>query len=82
MKYILEIYYQGECIEHREQEDPLPNPIPGDQIYIEFGNPSYSEEHGNWWTVRNRSHLLFNQALYTLQLYCEPNRSRDRDYKV
>jgi len=79
MKYILEIYYQGDCIERREQDDPLPNPIPGDQLYIEFNNSNYSDLEGHWWTVKSRSHLLFNQALYTLQLYCEPNSSQDRD---
>jgi hypothetical protein len=45
VKYILEIYYQGECIERREQEDAFIPPATGEQIYVEFQNPSYPEEY-------------------------------------
>jgi hypothetical protein len=59
MKYILEIYYEGECIEQRWYTDPFIPPIVGDEIYIEFQNSNYFEEYGNWWKVRARKHLLF-----------------------
>jgi hypothetical protein len=36
MKYILEIYYKGECIEQRWYAEPFIPPIFGDEIYIEF----------------------------------------------
>lgn len=75
MKYILEIYHEGECIEQRHSDTPFPEPLPGEQLYIEFDNPSYSEEHGLWWVVRKRRRLLFAEALglCTLMLHCEPD---------
>ena len=76
MKYILEIYHEGECIEQRESETPFwPEPLPGEQIYIEFENPSYNEEHGLWWIVVKRRHLLFGTKvkIATLMLHCEPD---------
>ncbi len=76
MKYVLEIYHKGDCIEQRESDAPFwPEPLPGEQIYIEFGNPSYHEEHGLWWRVLARQHLLFStkQPRRTLQLHCEPD---------
>jgi len=79
MKYILEIYYQGNCLERREQDDPLPNPIPGDQLSILFSNSKHSEEYGVWWTVRSRTHVLFNMDVYTLRLHCEPDQSQNVD---
>jgi hypothetical protein len=80
MKYVLEFYYLGDCIERREQDQPFPSPVSGDQLYIEFDNPSYLEEYGSWWTVKRRSHLFFNQPLYTLMLHCEPNPSRSENW--
>ena len=71
MKYILEIYYQGDCIEHREQEDVFLAPTVGEQIHVQFQNPNYSEEYGNWWVVKRRRHLLFSGELQTLMLDCE-----------
>jgi hypothetical protein len=77
VKYILEIYYQGECIERREQEDAFIPPATGEQIYVEFQNPSYPEEYGNCWIVKKRRHLMFASSLktqmQTLMLYCEPD---------
>ena len=75
MKYILEIYYQGECIEQRERQEPFLVPENGDRIYINFQNPVYSEENGFWWVVKEKKHLLFSatQKLQTLMLYCEPD---------
>jgi hypothetical protein len=75
MKYILEIYHQGDCIEHREQENILIPPAINEQIYIEFENPHYSEEHGNWWIVKKRRHLMFSIKcqIQTLMLDCEPD---------
>lgn len=50
-------------------------PLPGEQIYIEFKNRNYFEEHGGWWIVVKRRHLVFheNQQLNTLMLHCEPD---------
>ncbi len=76
MKYVLEIYHKGECIEQRESEVPFwPEPLPGEQIYVEFQNPSYSDEHGFWWTVLKRRHLLFGKGATrrTLALHCTPD---------
>jgi hypothetical protein len=75
VKYILEIYHEGECIEQREQEEAFIPPNVGEQIYIEFGNPSYSEEHGVWWVVKKRRHIMFSEKLklQTLMLHCEPD---------
>lgn len=84
MKYVLEICHEGECIERREQDRPFPNLLPGDQMYIEFENSSYSDEHGFWWTVKNRSHLLFSESAtrYTLQVHCEPNPSKGKETDI
>jgi hypothetical protein len=75
MKYVLEIYHQGECIEQRVRSTPHPEPLPGEQIYIDFANRSYSEEYGNWWVIRSRRHLLFSEQVgrQTLMLHCEPD---------
>jgi hypothetical protein len=75
MKYILEIYYRGDCIEHRECKEQFIAPTTGERIYVEFENPHYSEEYGHWWTVRERKHLIFAPTvnLQTLQLFCEPD---------
>lgn len=59
MKYILEIYHEGECIEQRWYTEPFIPPTVGDEIYIEFQNPNYSEEYGKWWKVIAIKHLLF-----------------------
>lgn len=59
MKYILEIYYEGECLEQRWYKSPFIPPAPGDEIYIEFENPNYTSEYGKWWQVKSRKHLLF-----------------------
>ena len=76
MKYILEIYYQGECIEQREYEELFLAPTEGEQIHVEFQNPHYSEEHGQWWVVKKRRHLLFSGKLQTLMLDCEPDAAK------
>lgn len=75
MKYFLEIYHEGECIEQRESTAPFPVPLPGEQIHIQFTHRSYSDEHGCWWVVLKRRHLLFGEGsgLYTLMLDCEPD---------
>ena len=78
MKYILEIYYQGECLEHREQTDPYVPPSVGEQVYLEFDNPNVSDEHGHWWIVRRRRHLLFSTQMQTLMLDCEPDPDKGR----
>jgi hypothetical protein len=75
MTYILEIYYQGDCIDQKHQNEVGIAPLKGEQIHIDFNNPSYSEEHGNWWIVKKRKHLLFAVpgGAQTLQLFCEPD---------
>jgi hypothetical protein len=78
MKYILEIYYRGDCIEHRESQEPFIPPSTGERIYVEFENSNVSQEHGHWWIVRERKHLIFAslQKMQTLMLYCEPDPQR------
>lgn len=78
MKYILEIFYEGECIEQRELKGMMNRPLPGEQMHIEFQNPSYSDEHGNWWIIRKVKHLVFSEDLgiNTIQLFCEPDPTR------
>ena len=74
-EYILEIYYEGECIEQQSYFDPIIPPLPGEQFYISFENTNYSKEHGNWWLVKKRKHLKFNESINieTLMLYCIPD---------
>ncbi|NNN70892.1 MULTISPECIES: helix-turn-helix domain-containing protein [unclassified Vibrio] len=74
-EYILEIYFEGECIEQQSYFDPIIPPLPGEQFYISFENSNYSEEYGNWWVVQKRKHLKFNESINieTLMLYCIPD---------
>ena len=75
MEYILEIYYEGDCIEQRKQPDMFIAPAKGETISLQFENPYYLDEYGSWWIVRERRHLLFSSSssLQTLQLFCEPD---------
>ncbi len=74
MKYILEIFHRGECIEQWEYDAPLIPPDKGDRIFIEFQNPVYGEEYGYWWVVHERKHFLFTSArMQTLRLVCAPD---------
>jgi transcriptional regulator with XRE-family HTH domain len=72
--YILEIYFEGECIEQRRSAFPFVVPGVGDEMYIEFANPAYAEEYGFLWRVDRRRHLKFSAELEleTLMLYCVP----------
>jgi hypothetical protein len=74
MKYVLEIYYEGKCIERREYQEPFISPIAEEEIYVEFENYNYISEYGNWWKVKTRKHLLSasNLKMQTIQLFCEP----------
>jgi len=74
-EYVLEIYFDGECIEQQRYFDPVIPPLPGEQFYISFANENYSESYGNWWVVEKRKHLKFNQSINieTLMLYCKPD---------
>jgi hypothetical protein len=75
MTYILEIYYQGDCIEHREQPAAFMAPNIGEQIHITFENQNISDAYGNWWVVRKKKYLFFGVStkMQTLQLFCEPD---------
>ncbi|MBV9924107.1 MAG: hypothetical protein JOZ96_03635 [Acidobacteria bacterium] len=75
MKYILEVYHRGDCLEHRESQEPFIPPDAGERIYVEFENRNISDEYGHWWIVRERKHLFFDHSLkmQTLMLYCEPD---------
>ena len=77
-EYILEVYFEGECIEQQIYADPIIPPLPGEQFYIVFQNKNYSDSYGNWWVVEKRKHLKFNQSINieTLMLYCIPDPSR------
>ncbi len=83
-EYILEIYYQGECIEQQIYTSPIIPPLPGEQIYIIFENKNYSEEHGNWWLVKKRRHLKFNESINieTLMLTCVPDINRGKESEL
>lgn len=72
--YILEIYFGGECIEQRRSQFPFIAPDVGDEMYVEFQNPAYSDEHGFWWRVNRKRHLKFSSdlELETLMLFCKP----------
>ncbi|MEZ9395821.1 helix-turn-helix domain-containing protein [Vibrio splendidus] len=74
-EYILEIYFEGECIEQQSYFDPIIPPLPGEQFYISFENSNYSQAYGNWWVVEKRKHLKFNESINieTLMLYCVPD---------
>ena len=72
--YIFEIYFEGECIEQRRSRFPFIPPDVGDEMYVEFQNPAFSEEYGFWWRVNCKRHLKFSSdmELETLMLFCEP----------
>ena len=74
-KHMLTIYHRGEVIEQRESDTPFPNILVGEQLHIEFVNPHYNEEHGMWWIVRKRAHLITSDriGLHALHLHCEPD---------
>jgi len=74
-EYILEVYFEGECIEQQRYLDPIIPPLPGEKFYIIFENKNYSNEHGNWWIVNRRKHLKFNEEINieTLMLECTPD---------
>ena len=74
-EYILEVYFEGECIEQQRYLDPIIPPLPGEKFYIVFENKNYSDEHGNWWIVNRRRHLKFNEEINieTLMLDCTPD---------
>lgn len=82
MKYSIEIYHQGEIIEQRESDAPFPEPLPGEQIYVEAGNPGITEDYGLWWIVRKRRHLFFSEEkqLFTLMLDCEPDPAKGEEW--
>lgn len=85
MEYILELYHEGECIEQRTTDSPpWPDPMVGDELYIEFENPHYAEEHGKWWTVKARKALLFGakSGERTLQVAIEPVREGEVRWSV
>ena len=75
MRYVLEIYYNGQCIEQRGQDEPFIWPQVGDRVWLYFQNTNYSEEYGPWWIVRARTVLLGDAVdkANTLQLFCEPD---------
>jgi transcriptional regulator with XRE-family HTH domain len=72
--YILEIYFEGECIEQRRSAAPFIVPDVGDEMYIEFANPNYSRCHGFYWKVNRKRHIKFAEdlELETVMLYCTP----------
>jgi transcriptional regulator with XRE-family HTH domain len=74
-EYILEVYFEGECIEQQSYFSPIIPPLPGEQFYILFKNSNYSNEYGNWWLVKKRKHLKFNESVNTetLMLECVPD---------
>lgn len=74
-EYILEIYYEGECIEQQIYASPIIAPLPGEQIYIIFKNKNYSNEYGNWWLVKKRRHIKLGESanVESLMLTCVPD---------
>lgn len=79
MKLIVEMRYEGECIEQRKytpDNAPIHLPIKGDSIHVYFDNKHYTEEYGNFWKVHDRVFLLFDkdQNLQTVQLYIQPTK--------
>jgi hypothetical protein len=73
MKYVLEVFYRGDCIDRKEYPEPIILPRKGEQIYISFENKTLS--YGSWWIVRKRKYLMFTQleSMQTVQLFCEPD---------
>ena len=78
MTHILEIYFGADCIEQRHYlPGTLIVPDVGEQVYLRFENPSFSEEHGPWWIVKAKKHLLISvEEGQTVQLLCEPDPKR------
>lgn len=74
MKYVLEIYYRGDCIEQREYNSPIITPRKGERIRVEFKNENYYED-SVWWIVEDVHHILFsmNLQIQTVQLFCVPD---------
>lgn len=75
MEYIVEIFFNGECIEQRRSKEPYwPLPDVGEEVHLSFDNPAYQNEHGPVWVVKERKYLWFHAAsgVRTAQLLCEP----------
>ena len=64
--YKVEFYYQGECIESRDYDEPFINPQIGDIVNIQFTNPSYNE-YGSYWVIKERSIIFFPVQLVSLK---------------
>jgi hypothetical protein len=82
MKFIIEMFWEGECIERRVFDgDDIPKNVPviGDKLYVEFDNEHYTKEYGAIWEVHDRFWLFFKhgQMLRTLQLYIRPYKPLD-----
>ena len=73
MKYILEIFHQGDCIDRKEYSEPFITPCNGEQVYVSFENKDMF--YGGWWIVKKKKCLLFTiaEATQTIQLFCEPD---------
>lgn len=74
MKYILEVFHKGECMERREYASPIIAPRKGERIRVEFENTNYYQD-GTWWIVEDVHHILFSMKLQTqtVQLFCVPD---------
>ena len=73
MKYMLEVFHNGDCIDRKEFHKAANLPEKGEQIYVSFENKELY--YGSWWVVRKRKFLFFMQEenSQTVQLFCEPD---------
>lgn len=78
--YIVEFYYKQECIEKREYDHVPFYPSNGDLVHIEFTNPSYHEDYGPYWIVKERRFIYFpigtKNLKMTLMLNIEPDKHK------
>lgn len=74
MEYVLEFYYQGDCLEVRNQNAPWILPNEGENIRFIFENEAYTESFGSNWVVESRRFLFHGKshAVQTIQLICIP----------
>jgi|GEM_PF-6483838 hypothetical protein len=84
--YIIEFYYQGECIEQRKYDVPPFAPQIDDVVRIDFQNSNYSDEDGNWWAITERRLLFFSvehgkSLIQTLMLNVVPDKKNGGMWK-
>ena len=80
MRYIIEFFFNGDCIDKKEFNSPFLCCEPGTRLFYEFEKVEYSERYGQWWIVSDVKHLMFKSSanLQVVQYFCQPDPEQGR----